>query len=108
MFLPEILLELEFLLLIKRLQHLRRIGLGNRYRLQPFAFEVDNEAVGFVVQDAHLLDVDDIGAVATHQAAGIHAVVGNGLHLAAQHIAGNVAASLIKHVDIVVLCLDII
>ena len=46
--------------------------------------------------------------MAAHQTTGIHAVVGDGLHLATQHVARNVAATLVKHIDVVVLRLDVI
>lgn len=108
MFLPEILLELEFLLLIKSFQNFCRVGLRNRDGIQSFALKVNDEAVGFVVQHAHLLDVDDIGTVAAHQTAGIHAVVGDGLHLATQHVARNSTAALIEDIDIIVLRLDVV
>ena len=57
----------EGLFLIERLQHLLSIGLGYWDGLQSFAFEVENEAVGFVVQYADFLDVNDVGAMAAHQ-----------------------------------------
>ena len=96
------------LLFVECLQHLSRIGLGNGNRIQAFSFEINDEAISLVVQHTHLVDVDDVGAVAAHQAAGIHAVVLDGLHLAAQHVARNNAAALVEHVDVVVLRLDVI
>ena len=108
MYLIEILLELELLLLVERLQNLRRVGLRDGDGIETFALKVDDEAVGLVVEHAHLLDVDDIGTVAAHQRAGIHTVVGDGLHLAAEQIAGDDTAPLVKHVDVVVLRLDVI
>ena len=60
------------------------------------------------MQYAHLLDVDDIRTVATHQTAGIHTVVCDGLHLTAQHVTCNGTAALVEHIDIIVFCLDVI
>ena len=42
----------EFLLLVERLQHLRRIGVRDGDGIETFALKVDDEAVGFVVQNA--------------------------------------------------------
>ena len=108
MFLFVIFLKSEFLLLIKCLQNLRRIGLRNRNGIESLAFEVDDETIGFVMEHTYFLDVDDIGSVAAHQTAGIHAIICDGLHFAAEHITCDGAAALVKHIDIVILSLDVI
>lgn len=83
------------------------ISVGYRHRFQAFLVEVNEIAVGFIAYQLDIVGVNDICAVTAHERRACDGVF-NILDFVTQYERTDAVFIIVKHIDVVALCLDIV